>query len=169
MTKVADDAAGSSSEPHDDWETLHAGRAASAGPFLRLTPYDRPQRRALRMQWVRGEGEHAYTPAAPGVPRAVTLRAGREGGDAEMTLLEGEPLTAAHLDELVDVLLTMRFGLDDVYQLAERAWRTPGDSTYDIAPVTEIRESPTAGRSSSPVRRSKPPAFTGSERAAPSR
>lgn len=117
-------------ESADAWEPLHANESGGvAGAHLRLTPYDRPMRRALWMQWVRGtESPYRYSVAPAGVPRCLHLRAGREGDDAALTLREGDVLTAQTLDALTDLLLTVRFGLEDVERLARCAW---GDRAAD--------------------------------------
>lgn len=112
-------------EVADAWESLRANEYGGiSGPHLRLTPYDRPMRRALWMQWVRGtESPYSYSMAPAGVPRCVQLRAGREGDDAALTLREGDVLTAQTLDALADLMLTMRYGLEDVEQLTHDTWR----------------------------------------------
>lgn len=109
----------------DDWEPLSNADDQLIGPkalYLRVTPYDQPQRRALWVRFVHAHKPYAYEFASADVPRVVELRAGREGDDIRLSLREGDVLTAKTLDKLVDVLLTMRWGLSDLYDLTEKTW-----------------------------------------------
>jgi hypothetical protein len=80
--------------------------------FLRITPYDRPKRRAL---WIRfepfvTEGGEYQPHDCDG--KFLELRAGREGEDAQLLLKEGDVLTKEKIQSLVDVLLVTKFGFD---------------------------------------------------------
>jgi hypothetical protein len=98
--------AGMEQNPFDDrGHGTHVPRT-----FLRVTPLDRAGRRAL---WIRFE---PYDPNDEALLESngefVELRAGREGDDARLLLTAGEVLTRERVAALVDVLLTMKFGLD---------------------------------------------------------
>ncbi len=78
--------------------------------FLRITPLDRPKRRAL---WVRCppcvESDGYLTPDGS----EIEIRAGREGDDARLHLKVGDVVTREHIVSLYDCLTSARFALED--------------------------------------------------------
>jgi hypothetical protein len=65
--------------------------------FIRITPLCSAGRRAL---WMRDGGSE------------VELRAGREGDDNRILLKEGQVLAKKDIADLVELLLTVQFGLE---------------------------------------------------------
>jgi hypothetical protein len=77
--------------------------------FLRMTPLDCAGRRALWMRFPPFTGNEAIYESNGS---CVELRAGREGDDAHLLLTEGDVLTKNTIRQLVDLLLTMKWGMD---------------------------------------------------------
>ena len=79
--------------------------------FLRVTPLDRVGRRALWMHATPFDGSDATRePEWDG--QLIELKAGREGDDASFELRAGDVVTPQTIQRLVDVLMTMKLGLE---------------------------------------------------------
>lgn len=101
---------------YPDWETLHAKPGESEGPFFRIIPYDRSERRSLWMRFPPNSPDLRVF--EPHLVSEVELRAGREGDDTRVLLHEGEVLTCEKIAALIDVMLSARwaFDIDDEFK-----------------------------------------------------
>jgi len=85
--------------------------------FYRMTPWDAPKRRALWMRFPPCNVEDdIFRPDGS----LVELRAGREGDDAHLLLKVGDVLTQATILEIIDLFLTVRFGLEEFFGREEK-------------------------------------------------
>jgi hypothetical protein len=80
--------------------------------FIRMTPLDKAGRRALWAHYSPFDGTFQGATFVDADGQLLEMRAGREGGDIAVTLRAGEIITPRLIQQLVDLLLTVKFGLE---------------------------------------------------------
>lgn len=93
-------------------------RRAFGPGWIRMSPLDRAGRRAIWISYSVGACDWNFN--TPDGMR-VALRSGRDGGDAFVSLHEGDRLTRDNIRRIVDVIETMRFGLIEYMKTEESA------------------------------------------------